>query len=160
MGREEWEGEKRGGKGREEAEGGRGSRERGVFVQCRGAIFIAVEVARRSQITVNRPNAQSPKFSCRHLAAQRWITQSQQGIAPGAARRYASPRRWQFDGGKNRGGFFNIFNIRPRTGPQSAHIRWPAMAKLEAASVPIAQAAAPWDRQTDGSRYSKIHKKT
>ena len=32
------------------------------------------------------------------------------------------------------------------------------MAKLQAASVPIAQAAAPWDRQTDGSRYSKIHK--
>jgi len=24
------------------------------------------------------------------------------------------------------------------------------------ASVPIAQAAAPWDRQTDGSRYSKM----
>ena len=30
-----------------------------------------------------------------------------QGIAPGAARRYA-PRRWQFDGGKNRGGSTSV----------------------------------------------------
>jgi len=42
---------------------------------------------------------------------------------------------------------------RPRTGPR------PHMVKLQAASVPIAygscapRAAAPWDRQTDGSRY-------
>jgi len=28
--------------------------------------------------------------------------------------------------------------VRPRTGPQSAHLSWPAMAKLQAASVPIA----------------------
>ena len=31
-----------------------------------------------------------------------------------------------------------------------------AVAKLQAASVPIAYAAAPWDRQTNGSRYSKM----
>ena len=30
------------------------------------------------------------------------------------------------------------------------------MAKLQAASVPIAKAAASWDRQTDGSRYRII----
>jgi len=61
--------------------------------------------------------------------------------------------------------------VRPRTGPQSAHFRWRAVAKLQAASVciqprklrraasvPIAYAgiAAPWDRQTDGSRYSQM----
>jgi len=49
--------------------------------------------------------------------------------------------------------------------PQSAHLWWPAVAKLQAASVPIALAAAPWDRQTDrvptdrqtdGSRYRLI----
>ena len=31
-----------------------------------------------------------------------------------------------------------------------AHLWWPAVAKLQAASVPVAQAAALWDRQTDG----------
>ena len=46
--------------------------------------------------------------------------------------------------------------VRPRTGPQSAHLWWPAVAKVQTASVPIAWAAAPWDRQTDGSRYSKM----
>ena len=56
-------------------------------------------------------------------------------------------RRWQ----KSR----RIY-VRPRTGPQSAHLWWPAVAKLQATGVPIAQAAAPWDRQTDGSRYSKM----
>jgi len=39
------------------------------------------------------------------------------------------PRRWQFDGGKNRGG---------STGRRSPHLWWPAVAKLQAASVPIA----------------------
>jgi len=51
----------------------------------------------------------------------------------GAARRYAPPpmavRRWQ----KSR----RIY-VRPRTGPQSAHLWWPAVAKLQAACVPIA----------------------
>jgi len=28
--------------------------------------------------------------------------------------------------------------VRPRTGPQSAHLWWPTVAKLQAASVPIA----------------------
>ena len=46
--------------------------------------------------------------------------------------------------------------IRSRTGLQSAHLWWPAVAKLQAASVPIAQAAAPWERRTHGSRYSKM----
>ena len=49
----------------------------------------------------------------------------------GAARRYAHRRR-QFDP--------QIApDLRPsaRTGPQSAHLRWPAVAKLQAASVPI-----------------------
>ena len=53
-------------------------------------------------------------------------------------------RRWQ----KSR----RIY-VRPRTGPQSAHLWRQTVAKLQAASVPVAQAAAPWDRQTDGSRY-------
>jgi len=46
--------------------------------------------------------------------------------------------------------------VRPRTGPQPAHLWWPAVAELRAASVPLAQAAAPRDRHTDGSRYSKM----
>ena len=36
------------------------------------------------------------------------------------------------------------------TGPQSAHLWWPVVAKLQAASVPVAYAAAQWDRQIDG----------
>jgi len=28
--------------------------------------------------------------------------------------------------------------VRPRTGPQSAHLWWPALTKLQAAGVPIA----------------------
>ena len=67
---------------------------------------------------------------------------------PGAVRRYAPA-----DGGSTRGGSMSV-----RGRARSMH-----MAKLQAASVPIAQgscapmAAAPWDRQTDmqtdGSRY-------
>ena len=56
-----------------------------------------------------------------------------QDIAPGAARRYAPPpmevRRRQ----KSR----RIY-VRPRTGPQSAPLWWPAVVKLQAASVPLA----------------------
>jgi len=56
------------------------------------------------------------------------------GIVPGAgaARRYAP----HADGSsiqKSR----RIY-VRPRTSPQSAHLWWPAAAKLQAASVPIA----------------------
>ena len=40
------------------------------------------------------------------------------------------PRRWQFDSRR--------IYVRPRTGPQSTHLWWPAVAKLQAASVPIA----------------------
>ena len=52
-----------------------------------------------------------------------------QGIAP-RRRDDMPPHRWQFDGGKNR----RIY-VRPRTGPQSAHLWWPSVAKLQAASV-------------------------
>jgi len=62
-----------------------------------------------------------------------------QDIAPGAARRYAP-----VDGSsiqKSR----RIY-VRPRTvGPQSAHLWWSAVAKLQAVIVPIAWAAAPLD---------------
>jgi len=79
-----------------------------------------------------------------------------QGIGPGAARRYA-PRRWQFDSRR--------IYVRPRTGPQSAHLWWPAVAKLQAACVPLqadsvhkaaarlGQLRPGTDRRTDGSRY-------
>jgi len=46
--------------------------------------------------------------------------------------------------------------VHPQTGPQSAHLWWPVVAKLQAASVPIAWAAAPLDRQMDGSRYLRM----
>jgi len=38
----------------------------------------------------------------------------------------------------------------------SAHLWCPAVAKLQAASVPMASAAVPWHRQNDGSRYSEM----
>jgi len=42
--------------------------------------------------------------------------------------------------------------IRPRTDPQSAHLWWPVVAKLQAVSMPIGEAAASWDKQTDRTR--------
>jgi len=59
-----------------------------------------------------------------------------QVIAPGAARRYAPA-----GGSSTRGGSTSV------RGP----VRSPHVTKQQAASVPTA--AAPWDRQTDGSRY-------
>jgi len=53
------------------------------------------------------------------------MQQQKQGIAPEAARQYA---RWQFDSGNNRG----------VTTDRSLDLCWPAMAKLQAANVPIA----------------------
>jgi len=47
---------------------------------------------------------------------------AKQGIAPGAARRYA-PRRWQFDGGKNRGGSTSVRG-RVRSPHISGGRRW------------------------------------
>ena len=86
--------------------------------------------------------------------------EDKQGIAPGGGETICPPP--PADGSsiqKSR----RIY-VRPRTGPQSAHLWWPAVAKLQAASDYALyksthslthQAAAPWDRQTDGSRYSK-----
>ena len=62
--------------------------------------------------------------------------------------RLPPPRRWQFNSRR--------IYVRQRTCPQSAHLWWPAVAKLQAVSVPIAYgscaptAATTWDRQTDG----------
>ena len=66
------------------------------------------------------------------------MTQTEQGIAPGGGEGAMAVRRWQ----KSR----RIY-VRPRTGPLSAHLWWPAVAKLQAASVPIAKAGT--DRRTD-----------
>ena len=55
------------------------------------------------------------------------------------------PRRWQFDSRR--------IYVRPRTGPQSAHLWWPAVAKLQAASVPIAKAGTDRRTDRDGSQY-------
>ena len=65
---------------------------------------------------------------------------NKQVIAPGAARRYAR-RRWQFDSRR--------IYVRSRTDPQSAHLWWRAVAKLQAASVPIAQSSCNM-QQTEG----------
>jgi len=46
---------------------------------------------------------------------------------PGAARDDMHRRRWQFDSRR--------IYVRLRTGPQSAHLWWPAVAKLQAASL-------------------------
>jgi len=43
---------------------------------------------------------------------------------------------------KNRGGSTSV----------RGHLWWPAVAKLQAASVSVAQAAAPWDREMVGER--------
>jgi len=56
-------------------------------------------------------------------------------------------RRWQLS---------RRIYVRPRTGPQSVHLWWPAVAKLQAASVPVAYAAASWDRHTYGQTDGRI----
>jgi len=71
---------------------------------------------------------------------------------PRAARQYA-PGQWQFDSRR--------IYVRPRTRPQSAHLWWPAVAKLQAASVSIGWGScAPRQlrhgSETDGSRYRLI----
>ena len=74
------------------------------------------------------------------------LMQRKQGIAPGTIQ--CAPRRWQFDGGISfrlqSGRLYQSMDpkiaadLRPRTGQQSTHLWWPAVAKLQAASMPIA----------------------
>jgi len=45
-------------------------------------------------------------------------------------------------------------DLRPSA--DGSAVRTSLVAKLQAASVPVAEAAAPWDRKTDVSRYSKM----
>jgi len=73
------------------------------------------------------------------------ILQQETRYRPGGGETICPPpmavRRWQ----KSR----RIY-VRPRTGPQSAHLWWPAVAKLQAASVPIPrQLRHGTDRRTD-----------
>ena len=74
-----------------------------------------------------------------------------QGIHRGGETICSSPptavRRWQKS--------LRIY-VRPRTGPQSAHLWWPAVAKLQAASVLITYIGSCAMGQTDGSRYSTM----
>jgi len=75
-----------------------------------------------------------------------------QGFAPGAARRYAPA-----DGSSLVAKI--AANLRPSANGSAVRtslVAGLAVAKLQAASVPIAYIAAPWDRQTDGSRYYKM----
>jgi len=72
---------------------------------------------------------------------------------PGCGQTICPARRWQFD-------TKIAADLRPSADGSAVRTGWwwPAVAELQATSVPIAQAAAPWDwdRQTDGSRYGII----
>jgi len=57
----------------------------------------------------------------------------QERIGPGAARRYPPA-----EGTSTVAKIAVDLRLSARTGPQSAHLWWPAVAKLQAASVPIA----------------------
>ena len=76
---------------------------------------------------IRRPRRLSP--SCRYVHAlgggqiARSTRYSRCVNEPTAVRRWQKSRR---------------IYVRPRPGPQSAHLWWPAVAKLQAASVPIA----------------------
>jgi len=68
---------------------------------------------------------------------------------PGEGERRYALRLWQFDGGtslRRQSGHLRQSMDPKNPGPQSAHLRRPAVAKLQAASVPVAYAAAPWDQ--------------
>jgi len=58
------------------------------------------------------------------------VTRNKTKYRPGGTRRYAPADGSSIQ--KSR----RIY-VRPLTGPQSAHLWWPAVAKLQAASVPI-----------------------
>jgi len=103
-----------------------------------------------SCILINRV---STRNFCRRVICHLY----QEGIAPAAARRYAPPmavRRWHIVSPPIRPPWIQKSRriyVRPRTGPQSAHLWWwPAVAKLQASSVPIAQAGSCAMGQTDG----------
>ena len=66
---------------------------------------------------------------------------SKQVIAPGAARQYA-PRRWQVDSRR--------IYVRPRTGPQSAHLWWPPAAGSQRADRLGSCVTQPRLAQTEG----------
>ena len=70
-------------------------------------------------------NVQVPYVGIRFPSKTRYRPVGGEKICPPsmAVRRWQKPRR---------------IYVRPRTGPQSAHLWWPAVAKLQAASVPIA----------------------
>ena len=80
--------------------------------------------------------------------SRQYVPAVKQVIAPAAPRRYALPRRrWQFDSRR--------IYVRPRTGPQSAHLWWPAVAKLAGShrAYSLAQLRPGTDVRTDGSWY-------
>ena len=78
-------------------------------------------------------------------------TGKKQGIALGAARRYAPADGSSIQNSRR-------IYVRSRTGPQSTHLWWPAVAKLQAASVPIAyrQLRHGTDRRTDRQTDGRI----
>jgi len=86
-----------------------------------------------------------------HTPALVYMKFSVNKLSPGGGEAIIPPRQFQFDSRR--------IYVRPRTGLQTAHLWWPAVAKLQAASVPIAngscasRVAARSERQTDGSRY-------
>ena len=74
----------------------------------------------------------------------RCLTKLKQVIAPRPARRYA-PRRWQFDSRR--------IYVRPRTGPQSAHLRSDS---LDSCATQPACLYPRLDRQTDRQTDKRI----
>ena len=104
-----------------------------------------VIAAAATQYSALSPSNNSRNLRHTHTHAS---TQAKQSIASGTARRYAPRRRWQ----KSR----RIYR-RLRTGPQSAHLWWPRLAELQAASVPR-QLLQGTDRRTDGRTDGAIPK--
>jgi len=88
---------------------------------CMVISFIFVSVAANRHVPVIFGHEVEPPSECF------W----KEGIAPGRRNDMPPPmavRRWPKS--------WRIY-VRPRTVPQSAHLWWPAMAKLQAASMPI-----------------------
>jgi len=81
------------------------------------------------------------------LSRTRQAKRVKQAAAPGTARRYAPHPR--ADGSSTVAQIAAGLYVRPRTGPQSAPVWWPAVAEPQAASVPTALTAAPGDIRMD-----------
>jgi len=117
------------------------------------SIFSRSTMSAWTSSTLNALHTASEQQSCRSCRTVNTVDHCRFNKVSPRGRRddIGYPSRWQFDGGisfRRQSGHPRqsmdqksrriYMYVRPRTGPQSAHLWWPAVAMLQAASVPVA----------------------